>query len=67
MKSYSMSSTEIWILSILLSETKLDDLFPSAQLISKGCGVSYRLDRNSNGGGLLLYVRKDVLLKFWKV
>ena len=33
---------------ILLSETKLDDSFPSAQLILKNFGIPYRLDRNSN-------------------
>ena len=32
-------------LDILLSETKLDNSFPSAQFISKGCGIPYRLDK----------------------
>ena len=31
---------------ILLSETKLDDSFPSAQFMLKNFGISYRLDRN---------------------
>ena len=39
---------------MLLSETKLDDTFPSAQFILKGYGVPYRFDRNSNGGGAFL-------------
>ena len=39
---------------ILLSETKLEDSFPSAQFMLKNFGVPYRLNRNSNGGGLLL-------------
>ena len=54
-------------LDILLSETKLDDSFPSAQFMLKNFGIPYRLDRNSNGGGLLLYVREDIPSKFLKV
>ena len=52
---------------ILLSETKLDDSFPSAQFMLKNFGIPYRFDRNSNGGGLLLYVREDIPSKFLKV
>ena len=52
---------------ILLSEIKLDDSFPLAQFILKNFGIPYRLDRNSNGGGLLLYVREDIPSKFLKV
>ena len=52
---------------ILLSETKLDDSFPSAQFMLKNYGIPYRLDRNSNGGGLLLYVPEDIPYKFLKV
>ena len=35
---------------LLISETKLDDSFPTAQF----------LDRCSNGGGILLYIRDDI-------
>ena len=52
---------------ILLSETKLNDSFPSAKFMLKNFGIPYRLDRNSNGGGLLLYVRDDIPSKFLKV
>ena len=45
---------------ILLSEIKLDDSFPSAQFMLKNFGIPYRLDRHSNCGGLLLYVREDI-------
>ena len=37
---------------MLVSETKVDDNFPN--------GTPYRLDRNSNGGGLMLFVREDI-------
>ena len=53
---------------ILLSETKLDDSFLSAQFILKNFGIPpYRLDRNSNCGELLLYVCEDIPSKFLKV
>ena len=52
---------------ILPSETKLDDSFPSAKFMLKNFGIPYRHDRNSNGGGLLLYVHEDIRSKFLKV
>ena len=52
---------------ILLSETKLDDSFPSAQFILKGYGVPYRFDRNFKGGGLLFHIRGDIPPKFLKL
>ena len=45
---------------LLLSETKLDDSFPTAQFLLNGFCKPYRLDRSSNGGGILLYVRDDI-------
>ena len=44
----------------MISETKLDDSFPSSQFLIKGFSVPYRFDRNSNGGGLFLYIREDI-------
>ena len=46
---------------LLLSETKLDDSFPTGQFSLNGYSKPYRLDRSSNGGGILLYVRDDIL------
>ena len=43
-----------------VSETKLDDSFPTAQFSLNGFCKPYRLDRSSNGGGILLYVRDDI-------
>ena len=45
---------------LLLSETKLDDSFPTAQFWLNGFCKPYRLDCISNGGGILLYVRDDI-------
>ena len=47
----------------LISETKLDDSFPSAQFLIKGFSAPYSFDRNSKGGGLLLYIHEDVPCK----
>ena len=44
---------------LLISETKTDSSFPTAQFKIEGYTM-YRLDRNSNGGGILLYVREDI-------
>ena len=52
---------------ILPLETKLDNLFDTAQFIVKDCGTLYRLDRVSNGGVLFLYVPEDIPSKIWKV
>ena len=45
---------------LLLSETKLDDSFPTAQFLLNDFCKPHRLDRSSNGGGILLYVRDDI-------
>ena len=44
---------------LLLSETKIDSSFPTAQFHIDGFTIYIR-DRNENGGGLILYVREDV-------
>ena len=44
----------------MISETKLDDAFPTAQFLLDGFKKPYRLDRCSKGGSLLLFVRDDI-------
>ena len=44
---------------LLISETKIDSSFPTAQFKIEGY-ATYKLDRNSNGGGILLDVREDI-------
>ena len=44
----------------MISETKLDDSFPTAQFLIKGFSAPYRFDRNSKEDGLLLYIREDI-------
>ena len=49
---------------LLISESKLDDSFSSAQFRLKGLFTPYRLDRNSKGGGLLLHLRDGFQSRF---
>ena len=39
---------------------KLDDSFPDKQLYIEGFRKPYRLDRNCHGGGVMIYIRKDI-------
>ena len=48
---------------LMISETKLDDSFPSMQFLIEGFGPPFRSDRNSHGGGILVYVREDIPCK----
>ena len=43
---------------LMLSETKLDSSFPLAQFSIEGYSEPYRLDRDRNGGGLILFIRE---------
>ena len=45
---------------LVVNETKLDDSFPPEQFIVDGFRTPYRLDRNRNGGGVIIYVREDI-------
>ena len=45
---------------LMVSETKLDDSFPEAQFLVKGFHSPFRF---INGGGIMLYVRKDIPTK----
>ena len=44
---------------LLISETKIDSSLPTAQFEIEGY-ITYRLDRNANGGRILLYIREDI-------
>ena len=44
---------------LLISETKIDSSFPTAQFQIEGY-TTYSLDRNTNGGGMLLHIREDM-------
>ena len=44
----------------MVFETKIDDSFPVGNFVIDGFSTHYRLDRDSNGGGIMLYVREDI-------
>ena len=44
----------------MISETKLDDTFPHALYYLKNFSNTNRLDRNSHGSGILVYVRDNI-------
>ena len=48
---------------IMISETKIDESFPSNQFTMEGYAPPFRLDRNAHGGGLLIYIREDIPCK----
>ena len=48
---------------LVVTETKLDDSFPTAQFFIEGFSPPFRLDRNRYGGGILIYVREDIPCK----
>ena len=48
---------------LIINETKLDAFFPVNQFFINGFSTPYRLDRNQNGGGIIIYVREDITSK----
>ena len=45
---------------LMISETKLDKSFPEGQFYIDGYSKPIRIDRNSRGGGIILFVREDI-------
>ena len=45
---------------LVVTETKLDSTFPTAQFLIDGYSKPYRWDRNRYGGGVIIYVREDI-------
>ena len=46
---------------LMITKTKLDDSFPVSQFEIDGFSTPFRLDRNKNGGGILLYNRSYIV------
>ena len=58
---FELVGEQIDILAI--GETKLDDSFPSGQFSKKGFKNPYRLDHTANSGGIMLYVRENLIAR----
>ena len=52
---------------LMIFETKIDDSFPLENFLISGFIKAYRLHRDSLGGGILLYVREDILSNLLEV
>ena len=52
---------------LVLSETKLDDSFPSAQFSLPNYEIRARRDRDNNEGGLIEFVKKGLIYKKLKI
>ena len=50
----------------VVSETKLDESFPLGQFEIDGFTTPLRVDRNREGGGLIIYIRSDIPCKTLK-
>ena len=51
---------------LVLTETKIDSSFLNQQFDIEGFCLPYRLDRNKNGGGVLVYIRENIPSKILK-
>ena len=51
---------------LMISETKIDKSFPISQFLIDGFFSSYRLDRNTNGGGILVYFKNNIITETLK-
>ena len=56
LKLFVMNNIDI----LLITESNLDSSFPSQQFAIEGYSLPLRLDRNSEGGGLIIYVREGI-------
>ena len=45
---------------LVVTETKIDDSYPTSQFGIKGFGTPFRHDRNKYGGGVLVYIREHL-------
>ena len=45
----------------MTSKTKVDDTFPDGQFFLDGFGTPFPVDRNRNGGGIILFKKMTLL------
>ena len=51
---------------LVITETKIDTSFPTQQFRMDGYNVPFRLDRTTDGGGILIYTKQHVPCKSLK-
>ena len=47
-------------IDIIISQSNLDDTFPTSQFVIDSFREPFRLDRTRNGDGILLYVKNNI-------
>ena len=52
--------------SSMISETKIDNIFPISPFTMTGYSIPFRLDWTIHVGGILLFVREDIPCKIIK-
>ena len=52
---------------LMVSDTKTDMSFPTSQFVIQGFATRFRLVRTNTGGGILVYVRDDILSKLMNI
>ena len=52
---------------LMVTETKIDESFPTNQFIILGFTSPYRFDRTKDGGGILVYIREDIPSKLLNI
>ena len=52
---------------LMISETKLDESFSPGQFLLDGYSVSFRSDRDGNGGGILSFIKEDIRSKLLQI
>ena len=52
---------------LMVTETKIDETFPTTQFIIPGFTSPYRFDRTKDGGGILVYIREDIPSKLLNI
>lgn len=48
---------------LMIPENKLNGTFPSSKFPIYGFRIAYRLDQSNRGGGILLFLRKNLIKK----
>ena len=54
------------LISSWFQKQKVDETFQDTQICNDGYSTPYHLDRNLNGGGILLFAREDMPSKMIK-
>ena len=51
---------------LVITETKIDNSYPSSQFEIDGFNIPFRLNRDEHGGGILIYVKENIPCKLLK-